>query len=139
VVGDGHAMSVTAQITEHMLWASEGTFRVDHPVVSEQWSQPGSKNFRLSEELQVSIKVEFATVSSTKLAERGLKVGMSQPFLDFSRRCPAVVTVGRKVLAKPVQNPLLADRRLCARNFLAAHRSFALATVETAVEGDLLE
>src|SRR5258708_1861773 len=26
VVGDGYAMSVTAQITEHMLWASEGTF-----------------------------------------------------------------------------------------------------------------
>ena len=40
MVGDGHAMGITAQITEHMLWASERTFRVDHPVLSEQRSQP---------------------------------------------------------------------------------------------------
>jgi hypothetical protein len=45
-----------------MLWALEGTFRVDHPVVSEQWSEPGSKGFRLSEELQVSMKVELAVM-----------------------------------------------------------------------------
>jgi hypothetical protein len=38
VVGDGHAMSVTAQLAEHMLWASERAFRIDHPVLSEQWS-----------------------------------------------------------------------------------------------------
>src|SRR4029077_8883359 len=62
MVGDGHAMSVTAQITEHMLWASERAFRVDHPVLSEQWSQPRSKCFRLSEELQVSMKVELAVM-----------------------------------------------------------------------------
>ena len=62
MVGDGHAMSVTAQITEHMLWAPERAFRVDHPVLSEQWSQPGSKCFRLSEELQVSVKVELAVM-----------------------------------------------------------------------------
>jgi hypothetical protein len=55
-------MGVTAQITEHMLGASERTFRVDHPVLSEQWSQPRSKGFRLREELQVSIKVELAAL-----------------------------------------------------------------------------
>ena len=62
MVGDGHAMSVPAQITEHMLWASERTFRVDHPVLSEQWSEPRRKDFRLSEELQVSMKVELAVM-----------------------------------------------------------------------------
>jgi hypothetical protein len=35
MVGDGHAMSVTAQITEHMLGASERWFRVDHPILSK--------------------------------------------------------------------------------------------------------
>jgi hypothetical protein len=45
VVGDGHAMSVTAQITEHILGASEGSFGIDHPVFSEQRSLPGSKDF----------------------------------------------------------------------------------------------
>ena len=51
MVGDGHAMGVTAKITEHMLWASKRSFRVDHPILSEQWSEPGSKGFRLSKEL----------------------------------------------------------------------------------------
>ena len=57
-------MGVTAQITEHMLWASERAFRVDHPVLSEQWSEPRSKGFRLSEKLQVPMKVEFAVTKS---------------------------------------------------------------------------
>ena len=65
VVGDGHAMGVPAQITEHMLWTSERTFRVDHPILSEQCSQPRSKGFRLSEELQVSMKVELAVMKGT--------------------------------------------------------------------------
>src|SRR5260370_10779880 len=62
MVGDGHAMGVPAQITEHMLWASERTFRVDHPVLSEHWSQSRCKGFRLSEELQVSMKGELAVM-----------------------------------------------------------------------------
>lgn len=36
VVRYGYAMGVTAQIAEHILWASEGSFRVNHPVLSEQ-------------------------------------------------------------------------------------------------------
>jgi len=55
-------MGVTAQIAEHILGASEGSFRGDHPVFSEQWSQPGSKDFGLSEKLQVSMKVELAVL-----------------------------------------------------------------------------
>ena len=62
MVGDGYAMGVTTQIAEHILGASEGWFRVDHPVFSEQWSQPGSKDFGLSEEPQVSMKVELAVL-----------------------------------------------------------------------------
>ncbi len=64
MVGDGHAMGVTAQITEHMLWAPEWAFRIDHPILSEQWSEPRSKGFRLSEELQVSMKGELAVLKS---------------------------------------------------------------------------
>jgi hypothetical protein len=62
MVGDSYAMGVTAQITEYMLGTSERRFRVDHPVLSEQCSQPRSKDFRLSEELQVSMKVELAVM-----------------------------------------------------------------------------
>jgi hypothetical protein len=36
MVGDGHAMGVTTEIAKHMLWASKRSFRVNHPVFSEQ-------------------------------------------------------------------------------------------------------
>ena len=49
MVGDGHAMGVAAQILEYILGATEGRFRVDHPVLSKQWSQPGGEDLRLSE------------------------------------------------------------------------------------------
>ena len=62
VVGDGYAMGVTAQIAEHVLWSSERSFRIDHPVLSKEWSQPGEEGFRLSEGLQVSMKVELAVL-----------------------------------------------------------------------------
>ena len=37
MVGDGHAMGVAAEILQHILGATEGAFRVHHPVFSEQW------------------------------------------------------------------------------------------------------
>jgi hypothetical protein len=62
MVGDGYTMGVTAQITEHMLLASERWFRVDHPILSKEGSQPRSKGFRLSERLQVSVKTDLAVL-----------------------------------------------------------------------------
>ena len=35
VIGDGYTMGVTAQITEHMLRASERWFHLDHPILSK--------------------------------------------------------------------------------------------------------
>ena len=35
VVGDGHAMGIASQILEYKLWATEGAFRIDHPIFSE--------------------------------------------------------------------------------------------------------
>jgi hypothetical protein len=64
MVGDSYAMGVMAQITEHMLRTSERWFRVDHPILSKEWSQPGRKDFGLSEGLQVSVKTEPAVLKS---------------------------------------------------------------------------
>ena len=60
MVGDRYAMGVTAQIVEHMLWSSERTFRVDHPVLSEQFSEPRRKSLWLSKERQVSMESQLA-------------------------------------------------------------------------------
>ena len=38
MVGDGHAMGVTAEILQHIFGATEGAFLVDHPVFSVEWS-----------------------------------------------------------------------------------------------------
>ena len=59
MVGDGHAMGVATQILEHKLWATEGWFQIDDPVLSVQGSQPG-KSFRRSEECEVSMETKLA-------------------------------------------------------------------------------
>jgi hypothetical protein len=67
MVGDRYAMSVTAQIMEHMLWPPEGAFRVDHPVVSEQFSEPRGKSLRLSKERQISVESQPAVAKGAPL------------------------------------------------------------------------
>ena len=48
VIGDNHAMSVAAQILEHVCGATEGTLQVHHPLFSMEWPQPGSEGLGLS-------------------------------------------------------------------------------------------
>ena len=62
MVGDGHAMGVAAQILQHIFRATEGTFQVDHPVLSIEWSAARQQSLGLSEELQVSLEVELAVL-----------------------------------------------------------------------------
>ena len=73
MVGDGYAMGVAAQILEHILRATEGWFRVHHPVLSEQRPKPSGEGLGLGETGQVSMEVELAFLkglpeSSNKLA-----------------------------------------------------------------------
>jgi hypothetical protein len=60
MVRDGHAMGVAAEILEYILGATEGWFAVDHPVLSKQWSEPGSEDPRLNEQGQIPGKVQLA-------------------------------------------------------------------------------
>ena len=60
MVGDSHAMGVAAEILQHIFGATEGTFQVDHPVLSVEWPQPGGKDLGLSEEFQISLEAELA-------------------------------------------------------------------------------
>ena len=48
-VRNGDAMSVSAEIAQHMFWPAERPFGVDHPVVTEQESQPGGEGARFRE------------------------------------------------------------------------------------------
>ena len=64
VVGDGHTMSVAAQIMQHLFGTTEGTFQIDHPVLAVEWPQPGGKDLGLSEEFQISLEAELAILES---------------------------------------------------------------------------
>jgi len=64
MVGDGHTMSVAAQIVQHICGATEGTFQVDHPVLSKQRPQPSGKDLGLSEEFQISLEAQLAILKS---------------------------------------------------------------------------
>src|SRR5450759_1488045 len=64
MVGDGDAMGVTTQILEHILGTTEGRLGVDHPVLSEQGSQPGSEDLGMSEPGQISREGELVVLES---------------------------------------------------------------------------
>src|ERR1700745_392435 len=64
MVGDGHTVSVAAEILQHIFGATEGRFQVDHPVLSKQRPQPGGKDLGLSEEFQISLEAELAGLKS---------------------------------------------------------------------------
>ena len=82
MIGDSHAMSVAAEILQHIFGATEGTFQVDHPVLSKQRPQPGSEDLGLSEEFQVSREVELTIVKGLfeRLDELATKDFPQHPF-----------------------------------------------------------
>ena len=87
MVGDGHTVSVAAQIVQHIFGATEGTFQVDHPVLSKQRPQPGGKDLGLREEFQISLEAELAVLEG--LLERIDKLAAK----DFSQHF-----LGKKVV-----------------------------------------
>ena len=72
-VGNGDAMSIGAEITQHMFRSAEGRLGVDDPVVAEQYSQPGRECARLGQRQQVAMELELTSMegvakSSNELA-----------------------------------------------------------------------
>ena len=62
VVGDGHAMSVAAEIAEHVLGAAERGFGVDDPIFPKQWPEPGGEDLSLSEDSQIAGEVQLPSL-----------------------------------------------------------------------------
>jgi len=60
MVGDCHAVGVTAEILQYILGTTEGWFGVDDPVFVKQWPEPGSKDLGLNEQCQIAGKVKLA-------------------------------------------------------------------------------
>jgi len=60
MIGDGYAIGVAAQILEHIVGPAEGRFGVDDPVLSKQWSEPGSEDPGLRQQCQIAGKMKLA-------------------------------------------------------------------------------
>jgi hypothetical protein len=51
VIGDRHAVGITAEVTENMFGTPEGRFAVDHPVVTEEGAEERSESLRFRQKL----------------------------------------------------------------------------------------
>ena len=64
VVGDGDAMGIAGEITQHMVGTAEGWLGVDDPVLTEQWAQEGAERFLVGKWLKGSGKSELVLLES---------------------------------------------------------------------------
>ena len=61
-VGNGDAMRIGAEITQHMCRSAEGRLGVDDPVVAEQYPQPGSEGAWQSKWEKVAVKLQLTAM-----------------------------------------------------------------------------
>src|SRR6266571_1846735 len=60
-IGDGDAVSVSAEIPDDVLRTAERAFAIDDPVVAEELPDPGRERLRMSEETQLAVEAELAS------------------------------------------------------------------------------
>src|ERR1700687_5716660 len=75
---------------EHMLWPPEGAFRVDHPVVSEQFSEPRGESLWLSKECQISVESELAVAKGALESRHKLAAKDATEYLDGEKEGVAI-------------------------------------------------
>ena len=68
-VGDGDAMSVGAEIAQHMHRSTEWALGVDDPAVAEQHAQPGGEGAWLRKVRQAAVELKLTTMEG--VAETG--------------------------------------------------------------------
>jgi len=61
-VGNGDAMSIGAEITQHMFRSAEGRLGVDDPVVAEQYSQPCAEGVWLGKRQLAAVELELTSM-----------------------------------------------------------------------------
>ena len=60
MIGNGDAVDVGAEITQHLIGSPEGWFAIDHPVASEKLAEKTSEQLGLSEALQEAVELELS-------------------------------------------------------------------------------
>ncbi len=78
-VGDADAMGVSPEVAQRMFRSTEGALGVDHPVVTEQDSEPCGEAAWLDERCKVAVELELA------LTERSLEASDELAAKDTSK------------------------------------------------------
>ena len=68
MIGDGYAVGIRAQITEHLLGSAKGWFAVNHPIRLMQLANETLKEFGVGESSKQAMKLQLA--GSVSLAQR---------------------------------------------------------------------
>jgi hypothetical protein len=64
VVGDGNAVSVVAEIAQHVFGTAEGRLGINHPVLSEQHSEPGCEGLRIGKRRELAVELKRGIAES---------------------------------------------------------------------------
>ena len=121
-VGDGDAMGVSAEIAQHVFRSSEGPLGVDHPIVAEQHSQPGSEGARMCQRQEVAVELK-----------RTLMEGAAQPGHELAAEDAAEHADGQKE-GMPGGDPAGVIRREAAGSNYAVDMRMKLQALVPAVE-----
>ena len=62
VVGDGHAVSVSAEVAQGVPGSAEGALRIDDPVVTEEGSQPHTEGTWFGQMGKASVELQIASM-----------------------------------------------------------------------------
>src|SRR3989449_2827219 len=89
MIGNGAAMGIATEILEHIFGAAEGRFGVNHPVLSEPWSQPGSEDLGLREQSQVPGKMKLAMLKSRLETDDEFAAKHAPEYLDGEKEARA--------------------------------------------------
>jgi hypothetical protein len=149
MVGDGHAMGVSAEILEYVVGTTEGWFGVDDPVFSEQWSEPGSEDLGLREQSQIAGEVQLVMLKSRLETGDELAAKHTSEYLDGEKEARTgsnpesvierestggnnavnmgmkleLLVPGRSTLKKPISAPRCLGLRATSRSVSALARS----------------
>jgi len=129
MVGDGHAMGVSAEILEYVVGTTEGWFGVDDPVFSEQWSEPGSEDLGLREQSQIARKMKLAVLNSRLKAGDELTAKHTSEYLNGEKEARTGLNPASVIEGEPTGRDDTVD--------MGMKLEFLVPGVEHAEEADL--
>ena len=62
VIGDRHAVSVAAEITENVFGTTEGRLAIDDPILTKEGTEERSEHFRFRQKFEISVEAQLAVV-----------------------------------------------------------------------------